>query len=72
MKGKEAVAIGLLEHAYNEVDDKSQVSLAKGILEEKSGNNDDVLISYMQSQMLEKSDKSVTAERIYSLFLKKL
>lgn len=71
LKGNEdskEAAYYVLDSVHDMVDDKSALSLAKGILEEYDGRPDDALISYMQSQILAPGEeKGVTAERMYNL-----
>jgi predicted Zn-dependent protease len=71
LKGNEdskEAAYYVLDSVHDMVDDKSALSLAKGILEEYDGRPDDALISYMQSQILAPGEeKEVTAERMYNL-----
>lgn len=71
LKGNEdskEAAYYVLDSVHDMVDDKSVLSLAKGILEEYDGRPDDALISYMQSQILAPGEeKDVSAERMYNL-----
>lgn len=71
MKGTEdgkAAAFYVLDNCYDMVEQKSMIPLAKGILEEHDGRDQDALISYMQSQILAPEDeKDVTAEKMHKL-----
>ena len=68
MKGTEdgkAAAFYVLDHCLDMVDNKSMIPLAKGILEQDDGRDQDALISYMQSQILApENEKDVSAEKI--------
>lgn len=64
---KEA-AFYVLDHCIDMVENKSMIPLAKGILEQDDGRDQDALISYMQSQILAAEDeKDVSAEKIGKL-----
>ncbi len=67
-EGKEA-AFYVLDHCLDMVDNKSMIPLAKGILEQDDGRDQDALISFMQSQILApENEKEVSAEKIGKLF----
>jgi tetratricopeptide (TPR) repeat protein len=68
--GKKDVALGLLDHALGETENKSIVSLLKGMLYENEEMDDDALISYVESQMLSKNDegKKLAGEKIFNMF----
>lgn len=61
---KEA-AFYVLDHCIDMVENKSMIPLAKGILEQDDGRDQDALISYLQSQILAaENEKDVSAEKI--------
>jgi len=69
---KKAVAIGLLDHAMGLVENKSLVSLLKGMLYEKEDMDEDALISYVESQIFsrDEEEKQVAGERAFKMFNK--
>ena len=68
------LALGILKFGQDKVEKEgaSIIAFSIGVLEEITGNNNEALANYVQSQIsaLDEKDKNISAERIYKLLKK--